>query len=736
VGRRAWLGLLGLVGGCTQAPGGLGGLSPVELDVQPVLEGSLDFGTVIAGETAERTVSLVNEGSNQAVYRLSTPMPSLGAGVELVPVTPSGPLDPGAPVELGFRLQIGPEAQEQSLSGTVPVLVESLSGQPLQALDIDWGYRVSRTGLAIEPNPLVLGPVAFGATIEGVLRVRNASPRVQDVYSLDRDDGQARFSLGAGDFGGLPAVDERGVWARLQPGESIELDFSYTAPSEGAQSKEEAIWRIGFCDEPSCQELARLEGIGANIGPDLFVAPEDSLRFPRVPLGQSVGFEFVFLNRGSEPVRVTSAEIEDAPEAFQLEGDFPLVLAPDESERRELRFAPQEERSYAALLRIESDDPEKPSIQVDLSGIGVDLPPCRYSVVPGALEFPRLPTLEEEIQEVTVRNIGDTNCLLFDITIEEDEEVPPGTYTLPDAPISSVVLEPGGTVIFRIAFRPREVGRFGGDFRMQVNSAERPNIVVPLDGTGGEGLGIQCSSDTSVSVGENVRLGVFENASAEIVARRWRIVSAPPGGANADDIFDPDPPTTAAVLFTPKIVGAYTLEVEVDDAEGRSRSCQIEVEVRPREFQVTLTWDGTGDLDLHVLRDTGVPWFDDIDDCYFQNPSPQWASPGLDNDEDVANGPENVRIDTPVVGETYRIAVHNFENGAGRRARVQVYCGNQATPDLDRRSRALTGAASGACTSSSDFWRLADVTFTGPGQCDIDVVDDYITGSEACTLGF
>jgi hypothetical protein len=732
LGAALWL----FAGGCSQAPEGLGGLSPVELDVAPVLDGSLDFGTVLAGETASRQVTLRNEGDSQVGFRLMAPNPRMEDGLELRAVTPSGVLDPWVSVELDFRLEVPAEAQERSRSGTLPVLVESLSGTPLQTLEIGWSYRISRSGLAIEPNPLVLGPVAFGATIEGTLTVRNASPRAQDVYSLDRAGGEARFSLAAGDFQGLPPVDEQGVWTRLQPREATELAFSYTAPPEGAGSKEEAIWRIGFCDDPSCQELARLEGIGANIGPDLFVSPEDSLTFPRVPLGRSAPVTFVLSNRGSEPVRITSVEIEEAPEAFVFEGDYPLVLGPGESERRDLRFEPQEERSYSALLNIESDDPEKPLIQVLLKGIGVDLPPCQYSVDPQAIDFPRLPSLEEEIERVTVRNIGMNSCLLFDVRLEEAEGVPAGTYTLPDAPIPSVVLPPSGTTIIRVSFRPRDMGDFEATLRMQINSEERPNIVIPIEGTGGEGLGIQCSSDLALPVGENARLGVFENATAEVVARRWRIVSAPPGGENADDIFDPDPPATAVILFKPKIVGTYVLEAQVDDAEGRSRSCEVEVEVRPREFQITLTWDGSGDLDLHVLRDNGSTWFDGTDDCFFQNKNPAWASPGLDNDEAVADGPENIRIDQPVVGQSYRVAVHNFENGAGRQARVQVYCGNQSTPDLDRRSRPLAGAASGTCTSNSDFWRLADITFTGPGQCDIDLVDDYITGRQACTPGF
>lgn len=736
MGPRLGTGLLLACTACVQSPGGLPGLTPVDLDVQPRLEGSLDFGTVLAGDSATASVMLRNEGLDEAVFRIGAATPSLEGEVQLRPFEASGALVPGQPVELVFELSTADQTPEGESSGFVEILLESLSGRALEVLEVDWGYRVSRSGLVIEPNPLVLGPIAFGATVEGTLSIRNASPVVQDVYSLDREGGQARFSLSAGQFGGLPEVDGRGVWARLQPGTSTELPFRYTAPLEGSESKEEAIWRIGFCPDSSCQELVRLEGIGANLGPDLVVTPSSNVFFPRVPLGQGVERTVIFLNRGSAPVTVTSFQVTESPEVFLLGTSFPIELGPGENLQLPLFFEPQAERSYSGSLRIESDDPEKPLIELTLFGTGIDLPPCGFSVSPPSIEFPRTPTLDEVIEVVTVRNTESVNCLLFDVVIEEFEGVPPGTFTLPDAPIPSTIIEPGGAFEISVSFRPREVGDFEGLLRMRINNEDRPSIVVPIEGTGGEGLGIQCSSDVSVTVGTDVRLGVFENGSSEIVSRRWRIVDGPPGGANADDIFDPEPPTTAAIVFKPKIIGTYELEATVVDAEGRERSCQVEVDVRPREFQVTLTWDGAGDLDLHVMRDRGTAWFDTTEDCFFQNRTPSWALPGLDSDEDVANGPENIRVDQPVVGETYRVGVHNFKNGAGRTARVQVYCGNQSTPDLDIDSRRLSGAASGTCTSSSDFWRVAEVDFTAPGQCSIRTVDDYITGRQACIPGF
>jgi uncharacterized protein YfaP (DUF2135 family) len=83
-------------------------------------------------------------------------------------------------------------------------------------------------------------------------------------------------------------------------------------------------------------------------------------------------------------------------------------------------------------------------------------------------------------------------------------------------------------------------------------------------------------------------------------------------------------------------------------------------------FTVTLTWDGPGDVDLHVFEPDGSQV------SYWNS---QGSSGYLDVDNTVADGPEHyfASCDTSrlQVG-TYRVAVANYELAEGRRAAVQV----------------------------------------------------------------
>ena len=156
-------------------------------------------------------------------------------------------------------------------------------------------------------------------------------------------------------------------------------------------------------------------------------------------------------------------------------------------------------------------------------------------------------------------------------------------------------------------------------------------------------------------------------------------------------------------------------------------------------LRVELTWDGAGDMDLHLHDGNHTPWFDmgNSDDCYYANLSPGWGGV-LDFDNTSGNGPENIRVDTPVTGMSYTIAVHYYAahttSNNGRVATVQIFCGTTAgtTPTATYTSRGMNGSSAGDCTNN-DFWRVARVTFTSPTACTITPVNTYTTSNNACS---
>ncbi|MDO9022076.1 MAG: MopE-related protein [Deltaproteobacteria bacterium] len=210
--------------------------------------------------------------------------------------------------------------------------------------------------------------------------------------------------------------------------------------------------------------------------------------------------------------------------------------------------------------------------------------------------------------------------------------------------------------------------------------------------------------------------------------------------------------------FRPTLSGDYTVTLTVTTGTGATFTCTFVVHVAGPGLRVELCWDTstTVDVDLY-LHDprNNRPWFSSTagplqsatnDSCNWSNCEANirgrmgrvsWGYPttpvancesgpfgagwralgmcsnprlDIDNNLSKASGvPENINVDNPRDGETFRIMAQNF---TGTRARpvVNVYCGGRLRGTLGAAPDSLpdfTGAS--GHTSIGAMWRVADV---------------------------
>jgi hypothetical protein len=244
-------------------------------------------------------------------------------------------------------------------------------------------------------------------------------------------------------------------------------------------------------------------------------------------------------------------------------------------------------------------------------------------------------------------------------------------------------------------------------------------------------------------------LGTDILSATDVISWSWSVV--PPRNSATSG---PESPSSADTRVFLDVSGDYLVSLSAIDEKGYNYGCSWIVHAQGDGLRVELVWDtyGSVDLDLHMHRSgTTTNWCHANDDCYYANCDvgssggrPDWGyaassadvclasgscpNPRLDIDNISGYDPENINVDNPEHGDTFRVMVHMFSGRAVTNARVSIYCGGRLrsvigeAPDL-----ATFTTSSSGCMGQT--WRVADVRMlldeeTGTSDCIVDVQAD------------
>ena len=242
--------------------------------------------------------------------------------------------------------------------GALRAVLALRSNDPaLPRQDLELSGVANGPDASIQPFPdFAYGQVRVGTLRDRIFRVRNSGNRDLEVHGVELDGEDAEdFSLGAG---AEPFT--------LPPGEEWQLIVTFSPLELGEHL---GLLRLLNNDPDESPLEVGLIGIGAE--PDI-VADPPARSFGPVEISESLTRRLRILNEGGARLTVSETEIvgPDAGDFTIASGGAPFTVSPGSFATIRLRFEPTAEGPRTAVLRLTSDDPDTPVLDVPLDGIG------------------------------------------------------------------------------------------------------------------------------------------------------------------------------------------------------------------------------------------------------------------------------------------------------------------------------------------------------------------------------
>ncbi len=424
---------------------------------------------------------------------------------------------------------------------------------------------------------------------------------------------------------------------------------------------------VGCSDDPV---IRRVSGSG-------FFTPE-ILRFGIRTVGTSHRVETVLRNSSTDQLLVQSVRFEPATDLYQARTANGASLAgtslgPGQRADVVVFYSPVAEGTHLTTMVVVFQDFE---VEVPIEAEAQRVAAARPGLNPSRVDFLSVEVGREAIQRIQVRNDGDTDGRLENITniLAPFSVRAVGGGTLP---LPSGLLSPGQNMELEVAFTPRNAANAQGLLRFVFDTGEAAELTIT--GSAVDAGRLSCN-DSPVDFGQAPRGQVVTrtiDCQATGGPYSLAVVRLAAGSSPAFRLgpvptsLDGDGRLSFDVRFESQGLAArHEAILEIVAAHQAVTAIGLMAEtIAPlpgtSDLVANLVWNTPyTDFDLHLVRASGAP-YQQGEDCYFEDKSPDWGEQGserddpfLDRDDVDGFGPEELSL-TEASGR-YELYVHFY----------------------------------------------------------------------------
>jgi cysteine-rich repeat protein len=415
----------------------------------------LDFGAVVIGTRVSEDVVVSNpqdhavrvalgdlSGPDAALFELALDVPKDGNTFTL---------EPGAQARLTFTFS--PTAAQRSVA---TVALDSCQGTcPASIALVAEGVL---TGIQC-PATFDLGVWNPGACLHGQVICENLGNATETVGTATVTD-----SAGGAFLGASAQVGSVG------PGEQLRVDVTFCPAA--FQSYTGALV-VSTTAPAEVSHTVALTGRGG--GADVACAPA-TLALGLTGPGRAVTGQVLCTNAGFEEAQLTATLAGGGD--FAVAGGSPSAIPPGGAVAVVVTFSSNTLGARQDTLRISTNDPDSPNLEIPVTAEVVDLLPCQVSAEPASLDFGAVSPGDRRRAAVTLANRGVTDCVVAGFL---DATAAPFTAQLPATPQA---IAPGAALTFEVTFAPTTGGAATASVSVSFQNPGSPELVVPIQGEG------------------------------------------------------------------------------------------------------------------------------------------------------------------------------------------------------------------------------------------------------------
>jgi hypothetical protein len=580
----------------------------------------VDFGRVTVGMVATATVTIKNVGSERVVVRAVTP--DIDTSAELTAVLRGiiG-LDPGQ----SFTLSIAYQPIDGGFDEGRFIIADD-TAIPMR-VSIAVRGEGSSSELAIDPHTINFLGSFVGETRTRFFEIKNLGSAPQTVSRIELVD-SATISEFILEPPMLPLT--------LEPGQTERIFVTY-APIDAELDQVEVLIESPALLEP---ERVVLQGL-ASLPPFMALSVEPTrLSFGPVEIGTTAERRLRIFNRGNTDVHLIGG-------IAALPGTAPYTLR--ELPPANALFAPLDDHTLIvevtptalgpvepAVIAIDSDDPEQPTLEVILEAEGVATPARDVEIDPPSLELGHVPRGERAVRSIVLRSTGSAPVTIYSVVFLDDGG---GLFELDGSEPWPRTIMPGEETRAAIAYRDASglAAAHAGRVRIDSDDADQPRVEVALAAETVEPILDEADLvlEASWIGGENVDLHLVRPGGAVFDRPSDVCFCSPnPDWGRRDDPLD-DPflerddvvaPGLERIAISIGDRGRYSILVHHRE-DGGNGAAEVELVVRSRGVELGRLsrvigggqlWDvGNVDLSTSGFEPVTVPLSASLrDDCY------------------------------------------------------------------------------------------------------------------------